>query len=114
VEKGGAATLRLVGDVVPVDKVEVVKKVKEDLLKDYPFTATQVADVVKKVLPNVPRHAVWKAIAENDLKNNPDYSSYVFPNNTRKINYKKTGDAGSAPSIYNQNAIDFLIRVLKV
>lgn len=37
VKKTGAATLRLVGDVVPVDKVEVVKKIKEDLLKSYGF-----------------------------------------------------------------------------
>lgn len=113
VEKDGAATLRLVGDVIPVDKVEVVKKVKEDLLKAYPYTATQVADEIKKALPRVARNSVWDAIAENGLKQNADYAAYIFPNNSRKTQYEKTGDAGSAPSIYNQRAIDFLINVLK-
>jgi len=33
-EKEGSPTLKLIGDVIPVDKVEVVKKIKENLLKD--------------------------------------------------------------------------------
>ncbi|MBW2166695.1 MAG: ATP-binding protein [Deltaproteobacteria bacterium] len=113
VQKDGAATLRLIGDVIPVDKVEVVKKVKEDLLKAYPYTATQLADEIKTVIPSIARHVIWKAIAENGLKQNADYAVYIFPNNSRKIQYEQTGDAVSAPSIYNQMAIDFLINVLK-
>lgn len=113
VEKGGASTLRLVGDVVPVDKVEVIKKVKEDLLKTYPFTATQVAKEIKTVLPSVPLNSIWAAIAENDLKYDTDYAAFVFPNNSSKQKYEETGDPGYAPSIYNQRAIDFLINVLK-
>lgn len=114
VQKYGAATLRLVGDVIPVDKVEVVKKVKEDLLKAYPFTATQVANTIKIAIPSISRNVIWKTIAENDLKQNLDYATFVFPNNSRKIQYEQTDNAGSAPSIYNQKAIDFLINVLKI
>jgi len=113
VEKDGASALRLIGDVVPVDKVEVIKKVKEDLLKTYPFTATQLAKEIQKILPNVPRNSIWATIAENDLKNNTDYAAFVFSNNSAKQKYKETGDPGYAPSIYNQRAIDFLINVLK-
>lgn len=112
-QKDGATTLRLVGDVVPVDKVEVIKKVKEDLLKAYPYTATQLANEIKTTLPSVSRNTIWEVIAENGLKNNVDYAAYIFANNSRKMHYEKTGDAGYAPSIYNQRAIDYLINVLK-
>ena len=33
-EKEGASTLKLVGDVVPIDRVEVIQKVKENLIKE--------------------------------------------------------------------------------
>ncbi len=105
VEKDGDATLRLVGDVVPVDKVEVVQKVKEDLLKSYPYTATQLADAIKVVLPTVGRNEVWQAISDNDLKTNPDYAAFIFPNKERQDQYERTGRAGNAPSIYNQRAV---------
>jgi Schlafen, AlbA_2 len=113
VTKDGAATLQLVGDVVPVDKIEVVKKVKENLLKEYPLSATELANAVKMALPNVNRNAIWEAIAENGLKRNTDYAAYIFPNNTRKERYERTGEAGSAPSIYNQKAVDFLVKVFR-
>lgn len=113
VEKGGDATLRLIGDVVPVDKVEIVQKVKEDLLKLYPNTARQLADSIKVILPSVKQNAIWKAIAENKLKANSDYAAYIFPNKARQDRYEQTGRAGSAPSIYNQRAIDFLVNVLR-
>ncbi|MFH1921047.1 MAG: ATP-binding protein [Planctomycetota bacterium] len=113
VRKDGAATLRLVGDVVPVDKVEVVKKVNEDLLKAYPYTATQLADAIKAAIPSVNRNAIWQAIADNGVKQNRDYAAFVFPNMSRQDRYEQTGNAGSAPSIYKQRAVDFLINVLK-
>ena len=113
VQKGGAKTLRLIGDVVAVDKVEVTRKVKEDLLKAYPLTATQLAERVQSTLPEVKRNEIWKAIADNGLKLNPNYAAFIFPNNTRRRQYEETGDPGSAPSIYNQKAFDFLVEVLK-
>lgn len=113
VEKDGASALRLVGDVVPVDRVEVIKKIREDLLKTYPFTATQLAKEIQKILPNVSRNLIWATIAENDLKNSTDYAAFVFSSNSAKQKYEETGDPGYAPSIYNQRAIDFLINVLK-
>jgi len=113
VEKDGDATLRLVGDVIPVDKVQVIKKVREDLLKAYPYTATQLAGEIKNKLPTVSRNLIWEAIADNGLKRNSDYSAFVFSNNAHKLHYEQTGDPGFAPSIYNHKAVDFLIKVLK-
>ncbi len=113
-EGKGNSTLKLVGDILPVNKIEVIKKVKETLLKDYPFSATEVAKKVKKKLPNVSKNEVFVTIKENELKSNRDYSSYVFSNKQKEDDYvihKKLSEG--TPSIYNQAAIDFLVKVLR-
>jgi hypothetical protein len=114
VEKGGASTLRLIGDVVPVNKVEVIKKVKENLIRSYPLAAMDLLGEVKKIIPNANSNAVWDIIRDNGLKENTDYSAYNFRNKKQEDQYKETGEVPSmAPSIYNQNAVDFIINVLK-
>ena len=114
VEKDGATALQLVGDVVPVDQVEVVRKVKENLTKNYPLSAVELADEVKKQLPNVGRNVVWRCINENDLKNNSDYSAYNFRNKKQEDAYRESGTVPSVtPSIYNHAAVEFLVKVLK-
>jgi len=114
VEKGGATALQLVGDVVPIDQVEVIKHVKENLTKNYPLAAMELADEVKKLLPGIGRNEVWTCITENDLKNNPDYSAYNFRNKKQEDKFRETGVVPSVtPSIYNHAAVEFLVNVLK-
>lgn len=113
-EKKGAATLKLVGDVVPTDKVEIVRRVKENLLKAYPLSALELVGEVQKKYPDAKQGEVWEAIAENDLKNNSDYAAYIFRNKKQEDNYKESGVLSkSIPSIYNENAVTFIVRVLK-
>lgn len=115
VEKKGATTLKLVGNVTPIDRVEVVKKVKEDLIKQFPFSATQLASEVKKAIPSSSKQDVWRIIGENDLKNNFDYSAYNFRNKQQEDNYKESGIISSGcPSIYNKNAIEFIANILRI
>ena len=114
VEKDGAETLKLVGDVVPIDKVEVVKHVRENLTKAYPLSALEVVDEVKKEYPAAKQGQVWKVIAENDMKNNPDYSAYNFRSKKQEDAFKEHGTLPAAtPSIYNKNAVSFIVKVLK-
>lgn len=114
VEENGATALKLVGDVVPIDKVEVIRKVRENLTKTFPLSATELAREVYKKLPEVKQHEVWGCIKENGIKDNLDYSAYNFRNKKQEDNYKKSGEvAGATPSIYNQAAVDFIVRVLK-
>jgi len=114
VEKGGSETLKLIGDVVPVDKVEVIKKVKEHLLKEYPLSAIEMANEVTQQLPNVSRNDVWRVIQENDVKNNTEYSVYNFRNKKQEDSYKDTRKvATGTPSIYNHNAVEFIKKVLR-
>ena len=115
VEKKGKATLKLIGNIIPVDKVEVVRKVKENLLKQYPLSALEVVDEVKKKLPIIKQGFIWKAIKENDLKNNQDYAAFNFRNKKQEDDYKNTGRlAIGIPTIYKQKAVDFLVNVLKI
>lgn len=114
VEKDGATALKLVGDITPVDRVEVVQRVKENLIKDYPLSAMELAGEVKKQLPYVGHNSVWEKIAENDMKNNPDYSAYNFRNKKQEDEYKESGIVPSVtPSIYNNAAVDFLVNIFR-
>ncbi len=114
VEKDGAATLKLVGDVVPIDKVEVIRRVKENLLKSYPLTALELVSEVQKIYPAAKQNEVWKAIANNDLKNNPDYSVYNFRNKSQEDTYLNTNVVPAGiPSIYNKSAVTFVANVLQ-
>lgn len=114
VEKNGAATLKLVGDVVPIDKVEVVKRVRENLTKAYPLSAVEVADAVQKEYPAAKRGQIWKIIAENDMKNNTDYSAYNFRSKKQEDAFKENSILPtSTPSIYNEKAVTFIVKILK-
>lgn len=113
VTKGGAPTLKLIGDVLPVNKVEVIKRVKENLIREYPLSAMELADSVRSKLSDVKQNDIWQAIAENKMKSNPDYSAYNFRNKKQEDEYHETGVVSSGtPSIYNQSAVDFIVKVL--
>lgn len=114
VEKGGAATLKLVGDIVPVDKIEVIRRVKEKLTKSYPLSALELVTEVQKVFPAAKQGDVWKAIAENGLKNNLDYSAYNFRSKKQEDTYNELGVLPSSiPSIYNEIAVTFIAKILR-
>jgi len=90
VEKEGSATLKLVGDIVPIDRVEVIRRVKEKLTKSYPLTALELVTEVQNMYPLAKQNDVWKVIAENGLKNNPDYSAFNFRSKKQEDKYNET------------------------
>lgn len=113
-EKHGVPTLKLVGDVVPINKVEVVKRVRENLLKEYPFSAMDLVRAIRAEFPAANQNRVWDAIRDNDMKNNLNYAAYNFRNKKQEDEYKKSDTLPKAtPSIYNQKALEFLVNVLK-
>ena len=113
-EKTGATTLKLVGDVVPIDRVEVIKKVKEHLTKSYPLAALELVEEVRKIIPAVKQGQVWDAIRDNDMKNNLSYSAYNFRCKAHEDRFKESGCVPAAtPSIYNHNAIDFIVNIIR-
>lgn len=113
-EKEGAKTLKLIGDIVPVDRVEVIKKEKEHLTKLYPLSAAELAEEVKRKCSTAKQNQIWAVIRENDLKNNTDYSAYNFRNKKHEDSFLETGVVPSVtPSIYNRKAVEFISRILE-
>lgn len=111
-EKEGAKTLKLVGDITPIDQVEVIRKVKENLIKRYPLSATEVAKQVKDLCPDCSTNDVWRIIRENNLKSNYDYSAYNFRTKAHEDNFKESGKVPSGTaSIFNENAVEFIATV---
>ena len=110
-EKLGATALKLVGDIVPVNTVEVERVIKENLFKEYPLSATDLANQVVKKSSASGKNAVWKAISENSLKGNSDYSAYNFRNKKQQDMFENAGKVSdSTPIIYNTAALDLLVK----
>lgn len=112
-EKEGAPTLKLVGEVQPIDTVEVIKKEKTDKLKEYPLSASELAREIKAKI-DIPQNEIWRIINENDIKTNSDYSSYNFRNKHQQEQFEQTGIVPKGtPSIYKPSAIDFIIQIYR-
>ncbi len=110
-EKQGAPTLKLIGEVQPVDKVEVIKKERINRLREYPLSAKELADQIK-AKAGITQNNVWRIIDENKIKENPDYSCYNFRNKRQEEEYEQSGKvANGTPSIYKTTAIDYIIQI---
>jgi hypothetical protein len=113
-ETKGAKTLKLVGNITPINQIEVIKKVKEDKLKDYPLSATDLVNEIKRKLPNFNKNRIWEIIKENGIKSNKDYSDYSFRNQNQRLNYENENIlAQGTPSIYKSSTIDFIMNIHK-
>lgn len=112
-EKQGAPTLKLVGEVTTVDKVEVIKRERVNQLMEYPLSAAELAKQVKE-RGGISKNTVWRIIDENGIKNNKDYSIYRFRNKAQEDEYVQHGIVPTAtPSIYKQSAVDLIIQIAR-
>ena len=79
------------------------------LVDQYPFTFLELWEKVKNARPGVKQKQVHDALKECTMKGNPRYSSYNYRNKKEE----KRGPGPATPVIYNQEAVDFLLQVLK-
>lgn len=113
-ERKGAKTLKLMGEITPINQVEVIKKVKEDKLKEYPLSANGLANEIKKTIPEINKNKIWEIIKENDIKNNKDYSDYSFRNQQQRLDYEENQIlAKGIPSIYKASTVDLIVNIFK-
>ncbi|MEO0342305.1 MAG: ATP-binding protein [Pseudomonadota bacterium] len=111
-ETEGAEALKLVGDLVPVDSIEVEKIVAENVHELYPFAAKQLAKEVQSRCQGVKQNTVWSLIKAHKLKFDPAYSTFIFTNKRNEKKYIETGQVSEAtPSVYNQAAIDLICKL---
>lgn len=113
-EKEGEKSLKLVGQVQPVETIEVITKEKTDKLKIYPLSACELADAVLVKEPRLNKNEVWKIIGENGIKDNKDYSAYNYRNKNQEDKARETGVIPkSVPSIYKETAVDYIVKIYK-
>lgn len=89
-EKNGAPALKLIGEVQPINTVEVIKKEKINRLKEYPLSAKELADKVKTRI-SIGINDIWRIINETNMKTNPDYSILILETKAKKNVSKKQG-----------------------
>lgn len=113
-EKEGAKTLKLIGKVTGIKKVEVEKIIKKRLTDEYPFSYTKLRNEIKKTLPDSKESQIQRIIRENTIKLDTAYSDYNFRNKDQEDEYKKSGKIPkSVPSLYNQKVMDFILKIIK-
>lgn len=109
-ETKGTPTLKVVGEVSSSTKVVTVAG--KDLVKRYPYSWRELVAEVKKNC-SAGTNDVSKAISAHGLKKNPKYSAYNFRNKRQMDAYEKLKKLPKdIPSIYNDEAIFFLIEKL--
>jgi hypothetical protein len=65
-------------------------------------------------LPDCKEGEIYNVISDNNIKNNTDYSAYNFRSKQHEDKYYQTGKLPTGtPSIYKQQAIDYIIQILK-
>lgn len=111
VEKLGAPTLKLIGELK--ESSNVVVKVSEDLIKRYPFSYTELVEGVMNKISKIrtPHKEINEIIKKKKIKSNTDYSAYNFRTKVKSDEYLKTKKVpGGTTSIYNMDAIDFIVK----
>jgi len=69
---------------------------------------------IKRNIPDVNQNTIYKIIKDNNMKLDPQYSAYNFRTKEQEDRARETGKIPTGvTSIYNENAVNYLIRVLK-
>lgn len=109
VERSGAPTLKLIGEVAPTKPTVVAIK---EALEGYPLTYSELFRRVKKAT-GAKQGAMDAIIKAKKMKANKAYSHYGFRNNADRLRYEATGGVKrGAASNYNEAAVQFLLQEL--
>lgn len=112
-EKYGAKTLKLVGDVSSIEKVEIEKIVKKRLIDEYPLSYEKLEKEIRRLIPGIKVNRIQRIMKDNNIKSDVTYSAYNFRNKDQEDEYRKTGVIPQATaSLYNQKAVDFIVKII--
>jgi len=112
VDKEGAATLKLVGTITPIEKVEVEVIKNADKLKIYTLTATDLFKAIKTECPSIRQNEYYKIIADQKIKDKKELSDYVFRSNKQQDQYEKFGILQKGiTSVYKPEAVNFIAEI---
>lgn len=109
VERSGAPTLKLIGEVAPTTATIVALK---EALEGYPLTYTELSRRVR-IEAGVKQGAMDAVIKAKKMKANKAFAHYAFRNNADRVRYETTGVVRKgAASNYNEAAVQFLKKEL--
>jgi len=110
VEKSGAPTLKLIGDVAPS---AVLVTMPQKLTESYPYSFRDLSIRVKRKRPGTTDNVISKLIYEHKVKENPALAAYNFRNKRQEDQYLKSKRLPKVvPTIYNDAAVEFVLRSL--
>jgi hypothetical protein len=84
----------------------------QNLHERYPLSYKRLEKRVKKLRANAKPFDIQRVIKQHNLKKNKRYADYVFTNKEHEERYKLSGEAGTATSIYNEDAVRFIVENL--
>lgn len=109
VERSGAPTLKLIGEVAPTKATVVAIR---EALEGYPLSYIELFRRVKKAT-GAKQGAIDAIIKSKKMKANKAFSHYAFRNNADRVRYEETGVVKrGAASNYNEAAVRLLIKEL--
>ena len=114
VDKDGAPTLKLVGTITPIEKIEVEVIKNADKLKIYTLTATDLYKAIKAERHTIKQNEYYKIIADHKIKDKKELSDFVFRSNKQQEQYEKFGILQKGiTSVYKPEAVDFIVDIYK-
>lgn len=100
-----SAATDLVAKVDQANPDAIVVHRPVSVLDQYPFSGTQIAQLVKEKIPTVSRNDVWRAIKALGMKGDKKYSKYSYPTKAAE----SLGPSKSTGVIYNHDALTALL-----
>jgi hypothetical protein len=79
----------------------------------YPLSYKKLVEKVKEQRSDVKLADIQKIIKQSDLKKNEKYAGFIFTNKVHEDRYKEKGELHYATSIYNSDAIRFIVEKLE-
>lgn len=110
VERSGAPALRLIGDVTLAKPVAVYSS--GEVIENYPKTYRDMLAAIRAAT-TAKESDIQRIIKRNKIKRDETYSHYLFSTIKDRDAYRATGKVSSSTrSLYNQAAIDFIVKEL--
>lgn len=112
VEKSGAPTLKLIGEIKSAAKVVATKT--EPLTTRYPYSWWEMMAEIKSQVPGATPNQINAVIKAEKMKENKGYAAYNFRNKKHADKYERSGEVpNGTPTIYNHAAIKFVVKTLQ-
>lgn len=111
--QGDDPIMKLSGEVVPMNMVEVTRFKDKNILEEYPYSYKDVVSMAKESMPLLNVSNLIQCIKDNNIKHNKQFSCFIFRNKNDQDNYERDGIVKrGTSSIYNKAAVDYIVETL--